>query len=121
MIIKKEKTMVAITEDLNKEIEVCRKEVKQLRREISDMLESARSSASDKLSEGKRRFTQAMGSIKDKAVHAYSSVRDGSSKAVEKSRSTITKKPLTALLIAFASGALVSKIAWRNAKTKIAS
>lgn len=102
-------------EQLGHEIESFQEEIRKLQEELSAL---SRFTDPDKIKEKAREIKHAMGGIKsraqERAGNVYEAVRHGGTAAVEKSRHGIGQKPVTAVLVAFAAGMLLSRLFGRH-------
>jgi len=105
-------------EQLGREIESFQEDIRKLQKELGDMTRFTISEGREKLKEtGSRLRSSVSGLSSDagqKAHNAYEAVCRQGSAAMDKSRSTIGQRPVTAVLIAFAAGMLLSRLFGRN-------
>ncbi len=110
--------MFTATNELTRELDKVKKDFKQLQQRLSSILESAGSYSKEKLSTGRNRLYEAIGSLKDtvkeKACDAYEAAKRGGQQAIDKSRSFVAKKPLTVVCVAFLAGASIATVARRH-------
>ena len=95
-------------EQLGREIENFQDEVRKLQKEIADMSRTTFHDSKEALKEKGHHLKTAVGEFKsvagERASGALHAVRQGGAGAIEKGRTTIERKPLAAMLIAFGAG-----------------
>lgn len=108
------------SEQLAQEIDSFKEDVRQLQRDLSDILSSAGTYSREKLSESHQRVRAALSGLKyqagQKAANVYGKAVDQGAYAVDKSRRTIEERPLTAVAVAFFAGLLLSWFSERRSK-----
>jgi ElaB/YqjD/DUF883 family membrane-anchored ribosome-binding protein len=108
------------SEQLAQEIESFKEDVRQLQKDLSDILSSAGTYSRERLHESHQRVRAALSGLKyqagQRAADVYGKAVDQSAYAVDKSRRTIEEKPLTAVAIAFVAGLLLSWLGERKSK-----
>jgi ElaB/YqjD/DUF883 family membrane-anchored ribosome-binding protein len=108
------------SEQLAQEIESFKEDIRQLQKDLSDILSSAGTFSREKLNESQQRVHAALSGLKyqagQKASDVYGKAVDQGAYAVDKSRRTIEERPLTAVAIAFVAGLLLSWLGERTSK-----
>jgi ElaB/YqjD/DUF883 family membrane-anchored ribosome-binding protein len=108
------------SEQLAQEIDSFKEDIRQLQRDLSDILASAGTYSREKLHESHQRVRAALSGLKyqaeQKAADVYGKAVDQGAYAVDKSRRTIEEKPLTAVAIAFCAGLVLSWFTERRSK-----
>jgi len=95
-------------EQLGHEIEIFQDEVRKLQKELADMSRTTFHDSKEALRQKGQHLKSAVGEFKSRAGQrasgALHAVRQGGAGAIERGRTTIERKPLAAVLIAFGAG-----------------
>ena len=103
---------------ISTETDAIREDIQKLQNDLKDLFHSAGEQSKEKLQENKQKLEAAMKSLQGKASEKvdeiYGSLCEHSQEAVKKSRKQIEERPLTAVLIAFATGILFDRLFGRK-------
>lgn len=95
-------------EQLGREIESFQDEIRKLQQDLAGMSKSTFHESKEALRQKGHHLRDAVEGFKskagEKASNALHAVRQGGAGAIEKGRTTIERKPLAAIMIAFAAG-----------------
>ena len=113
-------TEQATAEQLSRDVEAFKEDIRKLQRDLSDMMSSAGTYSKEKLHENRQRIQAAISQVGyqagQKASDVYSAAVNQGAYAVDKGRRSIEQRPLTSIAIAFGAGLLLSWLSERKAE-----
>ncbi|MCE5184771.1 MAG: hypothetical protein LLF76_01430 [Planctomycetaceae bacterium] len=105
-------------EQLSQDVETFKEDIRQLQKDLAEMLSSAGTYSRETLEEAHLRLHAAIAQLRyqagQKASSMYESMRNQGAYAVDKSRRTIEQRPLTSIAVAFGAGVLLSWLSSRS-------
>lgn len=96
------------SEDLRKEIEAFKDDIRRLKNDLDGLAGSATDLTKEKIMEYRDSLRHSMQHLSEKTQETYHGIEHRGEELLDKGRSEITRKPITAVLSAFAAGMLVT-------------